>query len=99
MVRLASALIGTGEIGGGTGTRTTAIAECGEGEGEVGVVVDSVIGQQEIVVKALSSRFEQVREISGGAVLGDGSICLILDVPSLVATVKEEQGQLVGASQ
>ena len=52
--------------------------------------MDRVIGQQEIVIKALSRRFEDVVEISGGSVLGDGSVCLILDVPSLISKAKEE---------
>ena len=73
---------------GRNGTQITVIVD--SGDEEVGLAVDRVIGQQEIVIKALSKRFENVVEISGGSVLGDGSICLILDVPSLISRAKEE---------
>ncbi len=76
--------------------QTTVVVD--SGEGEVGLMVDRVIGQQEIVIKALSRRFENVAEISGGSVLGDGSVCLILDVHSLVAKAKEESADLAGVS-
>jgi two-component system chemotaxis sensor kinase CheA len=68
------------------------------GDGEVGLVVDEVVGQREIVVKSLSKRFEAVAEISGGSVLGDGSVCLILDVPSLVARFGRRDGPAIGAT-
>ncbi len=90
LLRLTSAL-GEGadhSPSGRNGTQTTVIVDAGEEE--VGLAVDRVIGQQEIVIKALSRRFENVVEISGGSVLGDGSVCLILDVPSLVFKAKEE---------
>lgn len=81
---------------GRNGTQITVIVD--SGDEEVGLAVDHVIGQQEIVIKALSKRFENVVEISGGSVLGDGSICLILDVPSLVAKAKEGPVESLGAS-
>ncbi|MHC4505014.1 MAG: chemotaxis protein CheA [Planctomycetota bacterium] len=81
---------------GRNGTQTTVIVD--SGNEEVGLAVDRVIGQQEIVIKALSRRFEGVAEISGGSVLGDGSVCLILDVPSLVSKAKEEFADVVATS-
>ena len=52
------------------------------------VVVDHVSGVQEFVVKALAPR-HRVRGISGGAVLGDGRVGLILDIVGLLASVDE----------
>lgn len=49
-----------------------------------GFVVDKLLGQQDIVIKALGKLFKDVKEFSGGAILGNGSIALIIDVPSLV---------------
>ena len=52
------------------------------------ISVDNVFGVQEFVVKALTTR-ERMRGISGGAVLGDGRVGLILDVAGLLALVEE----------
>ncbi len=49
-----------------------------------GFIVDKLLGQQDIVIKALGRLFKDVKEFSGGAILGNGSIALIIDVPSLV---------------
>jgi len=53
------------------------------GNKKYGVVVDTLIGQDDIVIKSLGKLFKDVKEFSGGAVLGDGSIALILDVTNL----------------
>ena len=52
-------------------------------EGDAGLAVDAVIGQQQAVIKPLSDVYRGVDFISGTAVNGDGSIALILDVPRL----------------
>ncbi|HEU23803.1 MAG: chemotaxis protein CheA [Mesoaciditoga sp.] len=49
-----------------------------------GLIVDKLIRQQDIVIKALGKFFKDTKEFSGGAILGNGSIALIIDVPSLV---------------
>jgi two-component system chemotaxis sensor kinase CheA len=48
-----------------------------------GLVVDRVLNTEEVVVKALSSRFKEVGMYAGATLLGDGRVALILDVPSL----------------
>ncbi len=58
-------------------------------EGErAGIAVDQVIGQQQTVIKSLGSYIGTVAGISGATINGDGTMSLILDVPTLVATVK-----------
>ncbi|MBN1344763.1 MAG: chemotaxis protein CheA [Phycisphaerae bacterium] len=52
----------------------------------VGIVLDNLIGQQQIVIKSLGGQFRGVDGISGGAILGDGKVGLILDAAGLVAT-------------
>ncbi len=54
------------------------------GNRKYGIVVDTLIGQDDIVIKSLGKLFSDVKEFSGGAVLGDGSIALILDVANLM---------------
>ncbi|GAC1410169.1 MAG: hypothetical protein NVSMB64_19150 [Candidatus Velthaea sp.] len=53
---------------------------------QVGLVVDSFQGEQEIVIKPLSDVIGRIAGISGATILGNGSISLIIDVHSLVAT-------------
>lgn len=54
------------------------------GKHRVGLVVDKIIGQQEIVVKSLSPLIGQVSGLSGATILGDGRIALIVDIPGLI---------------
>ena len=53
-------------------------------DSKYGFIVDRLLGQQDIVIKALGKLFKNVKEFSGGAILGNGSIALIIDVPSLI---------------
>jgi two-component system chemotaxis sensor kinase CheA len=56
-----------------------------EGEGRrVGLFVDDLLGQQQVVIKSLETNFRRVDGISGATILGDGQVALILDVPALV---------------
>jgi two-component system chemotaxis sensor kinase CheA len=48
------------------------------------VLVDELLGQQQVVIKSLGDSFGQLAGISGGAVLGDGNVSLIVDVPGLI---------------
>ncbi|MDE2571729.1 MAG: chemotaxis protein CheW, partial [bacterium] len=52
---------------------------------QVGLVVDSFQGEQEIVIKPLSDVVGRISGISGATILGNGSISLIIDVHSLVS--------------
>jgi len=48
------------------------------------LVVDVLLGQQEIVIKSLSRAVEGIRGVAGATVLGNGRVALILDVSSLI---------------
>ena len=50
----------------------------------VGFVVDEVIGQHQTVIKNLGFLYRDIKEISGATILGDGTLALIIDVPSLI---------------
>jgi two-component system chemotaxis sensor kinase CheA len=56
----------------------------GTGRSAVGVIVDRIIGQREIVVRAITDPLVKVSEISGATELGDGRVVLILDVAALI---------------
>lgn len=57
------------------------IANC-EGQ-QLGLLVDELIGQQQVVIKSLGERFERIKGISGAAILGDGRVGLILEMSGL----------------
>lgn len=54
------------------------------GEAKAGIVVDNLIGQQEIVIKTLGNLFTGLKMFSGATVLGDGRVALILDVATMM---------------
>ncbi len=54
------------------------------GKDQLGIVLDSLIGEQEIVIKSLSEHFSGIKGIVGASVLGDGAIALILDVSTII---------------
>lgn len=54
------------------------------GDKQVGLMVDSLIGQQEIVIKPLGSSLKNLKEYVGATILGDGHVTLILDIVSII---------------
>ena len=56
-----------------------------EGQGmRCGLLIDDLLGQQQVVIKSLEANYRRVEGISGATILGDGSVALILDIPGLV---------------
>ncbi len=56
-----------------------------EAEGQrVALLVDELLGQQQVVVKNLEANYRKVHDISGATIMGDGRVALILDVSTLV---------------
>ena len=54
------------------------------GQQQIGLVVDELIGQQQVVIKSLEENTAPIPGISGATILGDGKVSLILDVAGLV---------------
>jgi two-component system chemotaxis sensor kinase CheA len=52
--------------------------------GRVALLVDELLGQQQVVVKNLETNYRKVTDVSGATIMGDGRVALILDVGSLV---------------
>ncbi len=55
-----------------------------KGDKQVGFIIDSLIGQQEIVIKSLGKYLSGIDVIAGATILGNGEVALILDVNSLI---------------
>ncbi|HNH36720.1 MAG TPA: chemotaxis protein CheW, partial [Rhodocyclaceae bacterium] len=57
-----------------------------EAEGsKLALLVDALVGQQQVVIKSLEANYRKVRGVSGATIMGDGHVALILDVPALAA--------------
>jgi two-component system chemotaxis sensor kinase CheA len=59
--------------------------------GNVGFVVDRVIGEHQTVIKNMGRIYRNVDVISGATILGDGTVALIMDVPKLVQGVEIQE--------
>jgi two-component system, chemotaxis family, sensor kinase CheA len=56
----------------------------------VGILVDELIGKQQIVMKGLEENYRNIRGISAATILGDGNVALIIDVDTLVQISQEK---------
>jgi two-component system chemotaxis sensor kinase CheA len=70
-------------IAGGP-TRAENIVVLKHGDQQAGLVVDTLLGEFQTVIKPLGAMFSHVKCISGSTILGSGEVALILDVPALV---------------
>ena len=74
----------------GFAAETSSLSDCllvvVEGDGKkIGLVVDDLLGQQQVVIKSLDSNYRAVDGVSGATILGDGTVALILDAGQLVS--------------
>jgi two-component system chemotaxis sensor kinase CheA len=56
---------------------------------QVVLLVDSLVGQEQVVIKSLEANYRRTAHIAGATILGEGSVVLILDVGSLVRAARE----------
>jgi two-component system chemotaxis sensor kinase CheA len=69
----------------------------GVGNRRFGILADSVVGEQELVIKPLDSEWVQNEALAGAAVLGDGSVVLIMDAGMIFRkAIKFERGNGAG---
>lgn len=65
-----------------------------DSDSKIGLVVDSVIGNHQTVIKPLGKLYSHIDGLSGATILGDGSVALILDVFKLVSLLKRDESIL-----
>ena len=70
----------------------------GAGAAALGIAVDRIVGQREIVVRAIGDSLVRVEGISGATDLGDGHVVLILDTAVLARQVRERPDRLFAAA-
>ena len=56
-----------------------------DGDNRCCVQVDSLLGQQQVVIKSLGDYLGSIKGVSGAAIMGDGNVSLIVDVPGLIS--------------
>jgi two-component system chemotaxis sensor kinase CheA len=66
----------------------------GYGNRKIGLIVDFLEGKMEIVIKSLEHNYTNVEGLAGASILGDGSICLILDIQTMINKVISQQDRL-----
>ena len=71
----------------------------GTGGAAIGIAVDRIVGQREIVVRAIADALVRVDGISGATDLGDGHVVLILDPAVLARQMRERPDRVVAASR
>jgi two-component system chemotaxis sensor kinase CheA len=67
----------------------------GKGIQRYAVMVDEILGKQQVVEKGLGGTLAQVAGIAGGAILGDGQVGLILDVNGLIDLAASDNGSFL----
>jgi len=68
----------------------------GEAGREIGLAVDRVIGEEDVVIKSIAENYRNIHGIAGASILGDGRVSLILDTTALIDTLA--QGQTLAVS-
>lgn len=66
-------------------TKRTFVIVIGAGGRRFGLAVDSLMGEEELVIKALEDKLVNSPLVSGASILGDGTVVLILNVPAVVS--------------
>ena len=67
------------------------VTYAGHEETKLGLAVDSVVRQQDVLVKSLDETLSKIRGVSGGAILGDGQVVLVLDVAQFISRRKDQR--------
>lgn len=57
-------------------------------EKRVGILVDELLGRQDIIGKAMGDPLRRVKDIAGATILGNGKVVLILDIPSIIESTE-----------
>ena len=85
------------DLGGEAGLRENIVVVQYGGQ-KIGLVVDSLLGEFQTVIKPLGKLFAQLKGFGGFTILGSGEVALILDVPALIhSVVRAESNSAVGA--
>lgn len=98
-VRYLGNMLGTQQVQLGEAVKWLPLMLVHAGEHRVAIQVDSLLGNRQIVVKSVGAQLSTVRWFTGGTILADGKIAMILDVSSLARKDGAHQPVLVDPDQ
>jgi two-component system chemotaxis sensor kinase CheA len=78
-----------------SGKKRKFVVVIGTSEKRFGLIVDSLVGEEELVIKALPNDIISSDLVSGASILGDGTVVLILSIPAVLSRVS--RANLLGA--
>ncbi len=64
----------------------------GDTDHEIGMVVDRVLGEEDVVIKSIAENYRNIPGIAGASILGDGRVSLILDVAAIMGMITRRMG-------
>jgi two-component system, chemotaxis family, sensor kinase CheA len=64
------------------------------GEGQIGLFVDALLDEQEVVVKPHTAILKRVRNVSGATILGTGEVCMVLSPPDLLQSMRRRPARM-----
>jgi two-component system chemotaxis sensor kinase CheA len=73
------------------------VVTIGAGSHRFGLIVDGLVGEEELVIKAFEDRLVASELVSGASILGDGTVVLILNVPAVVSHLSQRRNMEVPA--
>jgi two-component system chemotaxis sensor kinase CheA len=79
-----------GGVGDAPRAQETTLVIVNDAGQELGLAVDRVIGEEDVVIKSISENYQDVPGVAGASILGDGRVALILDVPALFAALSKK---------
>jgi two-component system chemotaxis sensor kinase CheA len=65
------------------------------GDDQIGLFVDTLLDEQEVVVKPHSALLKRVRNVSGATILGTGEVCMVLNPLDLVQSVRQRPARMI----
>ena len=83
--------VGVGQPRGSGGLMVVVEAD----DGQIGLLVDDLAAQQQVVVKSLETNYEKVQGLSGATILGDGSVAFILDTGELAMSARDPRAKAI----
>jgi two-component system chemotaxis sensor kinase CheA len=75
-------------------SKTSYVVIVGWGGKQIGLLVDSLLGQKEIVIKTLGNYLGDIPGIAGSTILGDGSVILVIDVGQFIELFARHLGKV-----
>jgi two-component system chemotaxis sensor kinase CheA len=78
------------------GSKKVTLVLLGDRQKEIGLQVDYVVGEEDLVIKSLADNYRNIPGITGASILGDGSVALILDVTALIEMAARSAASFIG---